>query len=173
MNIILIGFMAAGKSSVGRLLAKQLGWDYLDTDSEIEKVTGLKIPELFRKYGEMRFRSEESLVVKKLSGRTETIIATGGGTAIWEDNWNRLEHLGTIIHLYVPLEVALRRIKRRQDRPLLLKSEEEIKGLWQERLNIYNKAHITIDTSAKEITAVVDEILAQVKGGNIKNATEN
>lgn len=173
MNIILIGFMAAGKSSVGRLLAKQLGWDYLDTDSEIEKVTGLKIPELFRKYGEMRFRSEESLVVKKLSGRTETIIATGGGTAIWEDNWNRLEHLGTIIHLYVPLEVALRRIKRRQDRPLLLKSEEEIKRLWQERLNIYNKAHITIDTSAKEITAVVDEILAQVKGGNIKNATEN
>lgn len=172
-NIILIGFMAAGKSSVGRFLARELGWNYLDTDTEIEEVTRLKISDLFRKYGEIRFRSEESLVVKKISKRTKTVIATGGGTVLLADNWNRLKEMGILIHLYVPLEVALSRIKRRQDRPLLLKSEVEVEQLWSERLNIYNKAHITIDTSDKELAAVVAEILAQLKGGYINNVAEN
>lgn len=164
-NIILIGFMAAGKSSVGRLLARELGWDYIDTDNEIEKVTGLKISEIFRKYGEMRFRSEENLIVKKLVGRTKTIIATGGGTVLSPDNWKILEQLGMLVHLYVPLEVSLKRIKRRNERPILQKNIE-INSLWQERLNTYNKANITINTSDKELEEIVAEIIARMKGGN-------
>jgi shikimate kinase len=173
-NIILIGFMAAGKSSVGRLLAQELDWDFLDTDTKIEQVTGLKIPDLFQKYGEDRFRSEENLIVKKLVGMTKTIIATGGGTVLSSHNWNRLGKIGILIHLYVPLEIALARVKKRQERPLLTKSRLEIAQLWKERLDIYNKADITIDTSNKEIATIVAEILAQVmKGGYNNNATEN
>lgn len=172
-NIILIGFMAAGKSSVGRLLARELGWDYLDTDMEIEEATGLKISELFRKYGEIRFRSEESLVVKKINKKTKTVIATGGGTVISAENWDKLQEMGILIHLFVPLEVALSRINRRQDRPLLLKNGIEVEQLWSERLNIYNKAHITIDTSDKELATVVAEILTQVKGGYNNYVAEN
>jgi len=172
-NIVLIGFMAAGKSSVGRLLARELRWDFLDTDSEIERITGLKIPDLFKKYGETRFRSEESLLVKKLEKRTRTVIATGGGTVLAEGNWHMLKKLGITIHLYAPLEVALQRVKKRQDRPLLNKSRMEIEKLWQERLKRYQEAHITIDTSLKDIAEIVEEILASVKGGCIQHETES
>ncbi|NLI91841.1 MAG: shikimate kinase [Peptococcaceae bacterium] len=164
-NIILVGFMAAGKSSVGRTLARELGWDFLDTDSEIEKVTGMKIPDMFRKYGEVRFRSEENLVIKKLKDITYTVIATGGGSILFEENRRLLEELGMMVHLYVPVDVALQRVKRRQDRPLFNKSLSEIQKLWQERLVIYNQIPITIDTSARSIEEIAEEILAIVKGG--------
>lgn len=172
-NIILIGFMASGKSCIGRLLAREIGWDHLDTDSEIEKVTGLRIPELFRKYGELRFRSEESLVVKKLCGVTRTVISTGGGTVIQADNFSSLDQIGLMIHLFVPLETALKRIKRRQDRPLLLKSENEIQMIYRERLDIYNRADFTIDTTDKELDTIVAEIVSKMKGGCFGNASKN
>jgi shikimate kinase len=168
-NIVLIGFMAAGKSSVGRILARQLGWGFVDTDKEIEKVTGLKVAELFRKYGELRFRSEENLVVKKLADQNNIVIATGGGTVLAPDNWQILRGLGFLIHLYVPLEVAFSRIKRRQERPLLLKKDIEIEQLWQERLAIYNQADITINTVDKDLATIVAEILMILKGGHKKN----
>jgi shikimate kinase len=171
-NIILIGFMAAGKSSVGRLLARELNWDFLDTDTRIEQVTGLKIPELFQKHGEERFRFEEDLIVKKLVGKKKTIIATGGGMVLSSHNWNSLRRIGIFIHLYVPLEIALARVMDPQGRPLLTKSRVEIVQLWKERLDKYNKADITIDTSDKEIVTIVAEILTQVKGG-YHNVTEN
>lgn len=173
MNIVLIGFMAAGKSSVGRFLARELQWDFLDTDSEIEQITGLKIADLFKKYGETRFRSEESVLVKKLENCTGTVIATGGGTVLAEENWRILNKLGITIHLYAPLEVALQRVKNRQDRPLLNKSRVEIEKLWQERLKRYQEAHITIDTTVKDIAEIVEEILAIVKGGCIQRETES
>lgn len=172
-NIILIGFMAAGKSSVGRILARELCWNYLDTDKEIEHVTGLKIYELFRKYGEVRFRSEENLIVKKLDGVSRTVIATGGGTVMNHDNLERLKKVGTLVHLYVPLELALKRAKKRLERPLLTKNEAEIEQLWRERLTIYNKAHISINTTDKDLTMIVAEILQQLKGGHLDNASEN
>ncbi|RNC29302.1 MAG: Shikimate kinase [Candidatus Dichloromethanomonas elyunquensis] len=171
-NVILIGFMASGKSSVGRVLARELGWAFLDTDSEIEQVTGLKIPDLFQKYGEVRFRSEENLMVKKLRNVSHTVIATGGGTVLSAENRELLGEMGMMIHLYAPLDVALQRVKRRQDRPLLNKSFQEIEKLWQERLTIYQQAPITIDTSVKDIEEIAGEILAIVKGGN-PHDTEN
>lgn len=172
MNIILIGFMAAGKSSVGRMLARRLGWDFLDTDQEIERVTDLKIPDIFRKYGEVRFRSEENLVVKKLAGMANTVIATGGGTALAEGNWELLKELGLVIHLYAPLEVALSRVKRHQERPLLARDTAQLEQLWLERLPYYNKAQITVDTSDKDIPTIVEDILTYLKGG-LNHASEN
>ena len=172
-NIVLIGFMAAGKSSVGRLLAQELGWDFIDTDQRIEEVTGMRIPELFRGYGEKRMRSEENLIVSKISEAEQTIIATGGGTVLNPQNRQILFELGMTIHLYVPLDIALQRVKRRQDRPLLTKSMSEIEQMWKERLDVYNLADITIDTTDKDVNIIVSEILSQVKGGYISNAAKN
>lgn len=172
-NIILTGFMAAGKSSVGRILAQELDWEFIDTDQRIEQLTELKIPDIFRRYGEKRFRSEENLFVKKIADITKTVIATGGGTVLDRENWQGLQQLGVTIHLYVPLEVALQRIKRRQDRPLLEKSIPEIEQMWKQRLTIYNQAEITVDTTDQDIDTIVAEILKQVKGGYPNNAAKN
>lgn len=172
-NIILIGFMAAGKSSVGRVLAQQLGWFFVDTDQMIEEVTGLKIPELFRRCGEKRLRSEERLIVDRMVGVVNTVIATGGGTVLEPDNWMTLKKLGLTVHLYVELESALQRAKRRPERPLLRKSMSEIQQMWTERLTIYNQADKTIDTTDKEVSAIVAEILSQLKGGYANHAAEN
>lgn len=172
-NIILIGFMAAGKSSVGRILAQELSWDFIDTDQRIEQVTGLKIPELFSKYGEKRLRSEENLIVAKITGVVNSVIATGGGTVIDTENWQRLVDLGLTIHLYVPLEAALQRANKHQERPLLSKNISEIEDMWTQRLAIYNQADITIDTTDKDTTTIVAEILSQLKGGYANNAAEN
>ncbi|AHF09762.1 MULTISPECIES: shikimate kinase [Dehalobacter] len=167
-NIVLIGFMAAGKSSVGKLLARELRWAFLDTDSEIERVTRLKIPEIFQKYGEARFRSEENLLVHKISGFTDTVIATGGGTVLNPENWNILHGLGKLVYLYVPLEIALQRAKEHHDRPLLSSSEpEQIEKLWRDREVIYRKAPITVDTSDKDVQTVAAEILELLKGEHI------
>lgn len=172
-NIILTGFMAAGKSTVGRLLAQELDWEFLDTDQRIEELTGLNVAEIFRRYGEKRFRSEENLYVKKIANISKAVIATGGGTVLDKENWQGLQQLGVTIHLYVPLEVALQRIKRRQDRPVLDKSIPEIEQMWQDRLTIYNQADLTLDTTDQDIDTIVAEILKQVKGGYPNNAAKN
>lgn len=172
-NIILIGFMAAGKSSVGRLLARELNWNFIDTDNEIEQVTGLKIAQIFRRYGEKRLRSEENLLVKRIAGVTKTVIATGGGTILDSENRKRLQEMGVLIHLFVPVEDVLQRVKRKNDRPLLKKSIPEIKEIWQNRLDIYNQGSIVIDTSDKNLSEIVSEILGILKGGCGNNAAEN
>ncbi len=172
-NIILTGFMAAGKSSVGRILAQELEWEFIDTDQGIEQFTGLTIPEIFCRYGEKRFRVEEKLFVNKIADITKTVIATGGGTILDQENWQGLQKLGITIHLFVPLEVALQRVNRREDRPLLDKSIVEIEQMWEERLTIYNQAEITIDTTDQDIDTIAAEILKQVKGGYPNNATKN
>lgn len=172
-NIVLIGFMAAGKSTVGKLLAKELGWTYLDTDAEIERVTELTIPEIFRKYGEKRFRAEENLLVQKLSGASNTVIATGGGTVLNPENWLNLEKLGLIVFLKVPLEIALTRAKNNQDRPLLNNNKAEIEQLWNERQHTYHQAQLVIDTSEKDFEMIVADILEYLKGGCGKNGTES
>lgn len=164
-NIILIGFMAAGKSTVGKQLAKALGWDFFDTDRTVEQVTGMKIAELFKKHGEVRFRSEEQLAVKRIHVMTHTVISTGGGTVLNPDNWRILASNGVIIHLYVPFETALSRVKNRNERPLLLKSNDELKALWEARLGKYQQAHISIDTTTKDIPTITEEILSYLKGG--------
>ncbi len=164
-NIILVGFMAAGKSSVGQILAQELGWDYIDTDYEIERLTGFTVAELFSKYGEAGFRAEESHMVRRLANVQNNVIATGGGMILNPDNLARLEKIGILIHLYVPLKVALQRAEGCEERPLLAKNKEELERLWIERQDTYNKASLTIDTSDKDIAAMAAEILTLLKGG--------
>lgn len=163
-NIILIGFMGTGKSTVGKRLANSLGWSFLDTDAEIEKLTGLCIADIFKRHGETRFRSEEALLVKRLKDRKESVIATGGGTVLNPENWKELSQYGIIIALYAPLKEIYERIGQRNDRPLLKGSRREVEKLWVERQPIYEKADYVIDTAEKSIDEVVEEIILVIKG---------
>jgi len=172
-NIILVGFMAVGKSTIGQRVAQELDWTFLDTDYEIERQTGLRIPELFQKYGEGRFRTEENLEVKRLTEVSRTVISTGGGTVLDPENFRMLQKLGMMIHLYAPLEVVLQRVKNQQDRPMLNKCRVELEELWRTRLKVYKQAHITLDTTDGDIEQKVEEILSIVKGDYKNNATEN
>jgi shikimate kinase len=164
-NIILVGFMGTGKSTVGKRLAKVLGWSFVDTDAEIGDVTGLNISEIFRRHGETRFRSEERLVVKRLKEREHCIIATGGGTVLDPQNWEDLSKTGVMITLYAPLDEIYERIGHRSDRPLLKGSREEVQKLWEERQPIYGKADWILDTTDKGIDEVVVEIIQGIEGG--------
>jgi len=172
-NVILTGFMAAGKSSVGQILANELGWDFIDTDAEVQKTTGLSIPEIFREFGEERFRFEESKIVSKLGGVSKTVISTGGGTVLNPDNLAILQEKGSIVHLYIPLNIAVQRAKINQNRPLLGKNPAELERLWLERQDVYMKAALTIDASHKDVSTIAAEIMIWMKGGSIESASKN
>lgn len=158
-NIVLIGFMGTGKSTVGKRLAQALAWDFVDTDCEVGEVTNLSVTEIFRRHGETRFRSEESIVVARLSQLDHIVIATGGGTVLNPLNWNALANNGTIIGLHASLDAILNRIGHKNDRPLLKGSREEIEKLWSERQACYAQADLMVDTTYKNIDEVVSEIL--------------
>ncbi|HWQ42906.1 MAG TPA: shikimate kinase [Desulfosporosinus sp.] len=158
-NIVLIGFMGTGKSTVGKRLALSLVWDFVDTDLEVGEVTSMSVPEIFRRYGETRFRSEERLVVQRLSRQEQMVIATGGGTVLNPLNWKDLTQNGILIGLHASMEEIISRIGHKNDRPLLKSTKEEIEKLWSQRRECYAKADLMIDTTQKDIDEVVSEIL--------------
>jgi len=161
-NIVLIGFMGTGKSTVGKRLALSLAWDFVDTDLEVGEITNLSVTEIFRRYGETRFRSEERLVVQRLSQQEQMVIATGGGTVINPLNWEALAKNGIIIGLHATMEEIISRIGHKNDRPLLKGTTEAIEKLWSERREFYEKADFIIDTTQKDIDEVVSEILERL-----------
>lgn len=172
-NIILVGFMGTGKSTVGRRLAKLLNRNFIDTDQEIERLTGMTVSEIFRRHGETRFRSEERLLVKRLSDQKGYVIATGGGTVLNPDNWQDLAQSGVIISLYAPLDEIYKRIGYRNDRPLLKGDRKEVEELWTRRQPIYNQANWIIDTLNKGIDQVVEEIVDLLEGGSVNARAED
>lgn len=164
-NIVLIGFMGTGKSTVGKRLAKSLGWEFIDTDVAIEELTGLSVADLFRLHGETRFRSEEALLVKRLSEQKGYIIATGGGTVLNPENWRYLAQHGVLVQLYATIDTVLERVGTRQNtRPLLKGGREILEALWQERQVVYARADMIIDTTDKDIDEVAGEILSRLEG---------
>lgn len=172
-NIILVGFMGTGKSSVGKRLAKILGWSFIDTDVEIERLTGLSVSEIFRRHGETRFRSEERLLVRRLKEQVNCVIATGGGTVLNPLNWEELAQSGVMVTLYAPLDEIYERIGYRNDRPLLRGDREEIEERWAKRQPIYRQADLIIDTTDMGIDEVVQEIICEIKGGVSDERAEN
>ncbi|MHB8157378.1 MAG: shikimate kinase, partial [Desulfocucumaceae bacterium] len=118
-NIVLIGFMATGKTVVGRVLAQRLGRQFLDIDEEIERVTGKTISEIFSRHGMIRFRSEESLIISKLSQRESLVIATGGGAVLNPENVTALKKNGVLVLIKATPEIIFKRVKQGKTRPLL------------------------------------------------------
>jgi shikimate kinase len=161
-NIVLIGFMGTGKSSTGYRVAQRLKRDFVDTDREIERITGMSISQLFRIHGEIRFRSEEELMTRKLKNRSNLVIATGGGIILNENNIRSLQQNGTLICLDASPEDIFARVSRKKGiRPLLRNnlSVDGIAELLKERESLYACADYRIDTTGQDVNAVADEVM--------------
>lgn len=159
-NIVLIGFMASGKTTVGRLLAGKLGWDFYDTDTEVEKETGCSIAELFARQGEAYFRQLEKEVIARITARRRAVIATGGGAVLAPENVERLRKGNKVIWLRVDEETAWRRVAGSEDRPLVRgRSREEVVALLKKREPYYGFADLKMETAGKSAEEIVAEIL--------------
>lgn len=172
-NIVLIGFMGTGKSSVGIRLAQRLQYRFVDMDREIEHLTGMSVAELFRRCGETRFRSEEKLLARKLAARSKLVIATGGGTVLQPENIDVLEENGMVICLEAAPEDILQRVARKRGtRPLLKKGLElkDLEELLAQRAVYYQRASYHICTSGRGLEAVVQEIMDVLRDEGIMPA---
>lgn len=145
MNIILIGFMGCGKTTVGMALAARLGWAFIDTDRQIEEEQGRTISSIFEEYGESEFRSLEKQCVASLSRKTRQVIATGGGVVKDPENVRQLKRGGHIVYLELSPESLYDRVKEDDTRPLLKPYTGEakldrIRELLAERRSMYETA---------------------------------
>lgn len=160
-NIIFIGIMASGKTTVGKRIAQKLDYDFIDTDCEIERITGRTINDIFKKEGELRFRSEETLALKRLKDRKSTVISTGGGIILKEENRRLLKEMGIIVYLDAKSEIIAERAARNKNRPLLKDGDilEKIRQLKEERNHLYEGiADIKIKTDRASLDFVVRDI---------------
>lgn len=173
-NIVLIGFMGTGKSSVGTRLSQKLHREFLDMDREIEHLLGMPVERIFRVYGEMRFRSEERLLAEKLGKRQNLVIATGGGVVLHPENIPALKENGIVVCLQAKPEDILERVSRKKGtRPLLKKgiTIEDIKEMLKQREAYYASADFTIDTSGKELEEIIALIINYVARAGKKEET--
>jgi len=149
-SIVLIGMMGAGKSSVGRCLQRRTQFALLDTDEIVASKFGLSIPEIFSKYGEQVFREAETQALREMAPDKQTIIVTGGGIVLCEDNLDFLKRLGVVVWLDSKEETLFERVARSGNRPLLQRGNprEVFAQILQARLPLYAKvANIRVDTS--------------------------
>lgn len=163
-NLILIGFMGAGKTSVGEACAKASGRMLLDTDQLIEAEAGMSISDIFALQGEPAFRQAETAVLERLLKETrEAIISVGGGLPLLEQNRIILKQLGTVVFLKVKPETVLERLKGDRSRPLLQggQVEKRVEELLAYRNPLYMEAaHQVIDVDGKSLEALVTELAA-------------
>jgi shikimate kinase len=166
-NIVLIGPMGSGKTTVGRSLSKKLGIDFYDSDHEITDKTGVSIDHIFDVEGEEGFRKRESDVLKDLCSQDNIIIATGGGAVISEENRIEISKTGSVIYLLSSVDQILRRTSKSKTRPLLENSKNKrktISDIINARDPLYREiATITVDTNGKKLNEVINEILVQLK----------
>ncbi|MBA4371749.1 MAG: shikimate kinase [Thermodesulfovibrio sp.] len=161
-NIVLTGFMGTGKTTVGRELARLLDMKLIDIDAGIESEEGLRIPEIFSRFGEERFRDIEAKAIRKYAASDHAIISTGGGAVLRAENIEALRINSIIFCLSASPETVLKRTARNDDRPLLKAADplQNIFELMQYRRPFYEKAGIMIDTDDKTPLQVAEEIAA-------------
>ncbi|WP_062355914.1 shikimate kinase [Bacillus kwashiorkori] len=160
--IYLIGFMGAGKTTIGKELAKQLNWKFYDTDVVLQKKYHFSIPDIFSQFGENRFRIMENEVLKELSNY-RAVIATGGGIVEDQENLILMKERGLVIYLSHPFQASYERIKNDKSRPLLKKTTTELNNIYNKRLPYYQQANMTIETNGKSPLQIVSEILSLLK----------
>lgn len=167
-NIVLIGFMGSGKSTVGRELQHRLGYPLIDMDRLIEETMGKKITEIFKEEGEAAFRDFETLQLLEIAKQSDKrqIVSTGGGVVIRPENRGLLRNLGYVVWLHAPEDVIFERTSRNQDRPLLnhLDARERITTLLAEREPWYREtAHLKIDTAGLDCKEIATGILESAR----------
>lgn len=170
-NIILIGFMGTGKSTIGRRLAERLKRPFYDLDREIEKLTGMPMLALYQKYGEVRFHAEEDLMFGKLLQKERCVIATGGTLRLSLEDLAKLKQNNTVIALYLEPEIIHRRLKRRNNRPMINRKNmyEDIVTKCRARELLYKNADLCINTTnltlEKIINLLEERLSAEGKNG--------
>jgi shikimate kinase len=160
-SIVLVGMMGAGKSSVGRRLATRLGLPFVDADTEIEQAAGMSIPDIFAIHGEPYFRSGEARVIARLIEQGPQVLATGGGAYVNAGTRDLCRAKGVSVWLKAELEVLLKRIKRRSDRPMLKGGDpsETLTRLIEQRYPIYAEADLTVQSRDVAHEVIVDDIV--------------
>ncbi|MBY5364027.1 shikimate kinase [Rhizobium leguminosarum] len=163
-NLILVGLMGAGKSSVGRIVANQLAIPFIDSDLEIERVSRMTIAELFAAYGEQEFRALEARVMKRLLKSGPRVVSTGGGAFINDRTRKHIKKGGLSVWLKADLDVLWDRVAKRDTRPLL-KTEnpkQTLEGLMNARYPIYAQADVTVLSRDVRKEIMADEVLQAV-----------
>jgi shikimate kinase len=155
--------MAAGKSTIGRLLAKRLEMGFVDTDAELEKAHGLPVREIFSQRGEPEFRKAERELIIRLLGEEPQVLSVGGGAYVDAGVREALDRQAIVIWLDPPFELILQRLGRSSARPLASgRSAEELRLLWDERREFYTRADIHVRTSDADPASFVETVLQQL-----------
>ena len=165
--LVLIGLMGVGKSTIGRRLAKKLGWNFVDSDEEIEAAAGCSISDIFAIHGEPIFRDLEQRVLQRLlTTDAPMVLATGGGAWIQPAVREAIKQHATSIWLRAELDVLLERVSRRDYRPLLQMGDkrEILERLMRERYPIYAEADVVVDSAVGSHERVVDAVLSALEG---------
>lgn len=164
-NIILIGFMGAGKTTVGKLLAKESGMQFMDTDERIVSEQKMSIPDIFAKYGEGYFRDLETDLLRKMQTDTKhAVISVGGGMPVREENRALLRSLGCVIYLSAAKQTILSRVKGDGSRPMLNGDDLEarVEQLMKDREALYRQAaHVDVRTDGRSVYQVMQIILQE------------
>lgn len=165
-SVVLVGMMGAGKSSVGRRVALRLGIPFIDADTEIEKAAGMTISDIFAVRGEAEFRAGEARVILRLLEGGPQVMATGGGAFLNPDTRAAIGAKGISVWLRAEFDVLMKRIRRRQDRPLLKTADPAatVRKLLEEREPVYALADLAVQSREVTHDKIVDEIVSAVAG---------
>ncbi|MCC7136483.1 MAG: shikimate kinase [Nitrosomonas sp.] len=165
-NIILIGLMGAGKTTIGKLLASSMGRTFIDSDHEIQQRTGVNIPVIFEFEGEAGFRKRETEVLQAVALLPDIVLATGGGAVLREENRELLRKNGTVIYLRVPVNELKRRTRFDKNRPLLQTDNPQARliELFNQRDPLYREtAHIILDSGRQSARALVQTLIKKLE----------
>ena len=161
-GLYLLGFMASGKTTVGKVVAESLGWCFADIDQEVEREQGTKIAEIFDYHGEPRFRELECSTLRRHVSRIETgqpwVLALGGGAILQATNWDLIQNNGVTIWLDCPLEIVRRRLGDDVTRPLA-RDRTGLANLYEVRRPLYARADFRIEIDSDDISAAASRIL--------------
>ena len=172
-RVVLVGPMGAGKSTIGRMLAKELGYRFMDTDRIIEERCGANIPWIFDVEGEDGFRQRESAMLSELASDPQTVLATGGGAVIREENHSHLKRDAVVVYLKASLEQQVERTRKDKNRPLLQNDNPEavLRRLFALRDPLYTElADIVMFTDRKSPRLVVRQLFNQMNPKSSKQA---
>jgi shikimate kinase len=164
--IVLVGLMGAGKTSVGRRLAEKLGVPFVDADHEIEAAAGKPIKEIFADHGEAYFREGERRVIQRLIGNGAQVLATGGGAYMNDETRARIQEHGISVWLRAALPILMKRVAKRQDRPLLQADDPEtvMRALIDKRYPVYALADVTVESRDVQHGQMVNDVIRALAG---------